>query len=290
MDTKKYEAFLCAVETGSFTAAAEKLHFTPAGISHMVDALEQSLGLVLLNRGKHGVTLTNSGEMCIEQIRSIVRAETLLLEHTAQILGLFKGTVTVGAYYSVSSHLLPRVFRRFLEDYPDVHIELREGGHNVLDRWMSESELDFCIYSFDSELGYEWHPLCRDEMVVAVPEDHPFAGLQGISLEQCRNEKWIIPAMGNDYDLVRVFGSRLSELKVRFTTVENYSTIAMVEQGLGISLMNRLITRGLDFRVRYIPLDPAEYITFGIAVPSLKNASPAARMMIRYIREMLSES
>ena len=289
METKKYEAFLCSVETGSFTAAAEKMHFTPAGISHMVDSLEESLGLVLLNRGKYGVSLTHSGRLCIDQIRNIVRSEQLLKEHAARILGLLKGKVTVGAYYSVASHWLPAVFRSFLEDYPDVQIELKEGGHQLLEKWMSESQVDFCIYTRDPSSVLEWYPLKSDELVIAVPESHPFAKLDEVTLEMCEKEKWIIPAAGRDYDVTDVLGSRIRKFDIQFTTIENYSAIAMVEQGLGISMMNRLITRGLDFKVSYISLKPRQYVQFGIAVPSLKTASPAAGMLISYIRRMLAE-
>ena len=287
MDIKKYEAFLCAVDTGSFTAAAEKMHFTPAGISHMADSVEESLGLVLLNRGKHGVTLTHSGELCIDRIRQIVRAEQQLQEHAAEILGLVKGKVTVGAYYSVASHWLPPVFRRFLDDYPDVEIELKEGGHQLLESRIAASEVDFCIYTEDRSSGLEWYPLCDDELLIAVPSSHPFADLKEVSLNMCKKEQWIMPASGQDYDVLEALGPELSDFHIRFTTIENYSALAMVEQGLGISMMNRLITTGLDIRVRYIPLKPRKFIHFGIAVPSMKSASPAARMLISYIREML---
>ena len=78
MDITKYEAFLYAADLGSFSAAAEKLSYTPAGISHMVENIEQSLDITLFNRHSSGVSLTENGRELLPHIRAIVRDEQLL--------------------------------------------------------------------------------------------------------------------------------------------------------------------------------------------------------------------
>ena len=117
-----------------------------------------------------------------------------------------------------------------------------------------------------------------------LPE-HPLADAQSISLEDCLNEDFIMPANGKDHDVETLFGKRFRELKIRYKTLENYSALAMVEKGMGISVMNRLITRRLDFRVKYIPFHPQRFLHFGILIPSINLASPAAKKMIEYIKK-----
>lgn len=283
LDIKKYEALLAAVDLGSFSAAAEALQYTPSGISNMVDSVEAALGFPLLRRGRFGVTLTEYGNEVIGEIRSLVKQEQSLLQHAADLSGLMTGMVTVGAYYSISSHWLPSIFRDFLQDFPGINVHLQEGGRQLLSRWMLEKELDFCLYSFDPEDTCDWIPLREDPMVVVVPMGHPFAQRESVTLEECRDQPFIMTAQGRDHDIISLLKQSDVDVNVRFSTLENYSALALVESGLGISIMNQLITRGLDRRVKYIPLSPPRSISLGIAVPSMETLSPAARKLIEYI-------
>ena len=64
MDLLKCRALVRAIELGSFSAAAAEMGYTPSGISHMAAAVEDELGVVLLRRGRSGVSLSPPGEMC----------------------------------------------------------------------------------------------------------------------------------------------------------------------------------------------------------------------------------
>lgn len=287
MDVKKYEALLYSLDLGSFSAAAEALRYTPAGISRMVDAVEASLGFAVLKRSFTGVCLTPSGEKIINEIRSIVKNEHMLCQHASELNGLVSGDITVGAYYSIATHWLPEVFIKFLHDYPNINIKLREGGHQLLNTWMSESDIDFCMYSFDPNIECKWFPLQKDRMAAVVAENHPFAKRKSVTLDECCKEPFIMPASGSDFDIMSILKQRTDKLNIRFSTVENYSALAMVESGLGISIMNELITKGLTRRIALVPLDPPQTISLGIAAPSMQAVSPAARKLIEYIKNTL---
>ena len=75
--------------------------------------------------------------------------------------------------------------------------------------------------------------------------------------------------------------------KITFSTLENFAALALIEQGMGMSIMNDLITRNYQCNVVKLPLDPPQYITLGIAVPSLENASPAVRRFVDFAVEKL---
>ena len=77
MDTKKLDAFLLAVERGSLTAAASEMGYTQSGLTNMMNALENELGLKLLTRNKSGVGLTAEGQAL--QVASALVGETLLM-------------------------------------------------------------------------------------------------------------------------------------------------------------------------------------------------------------------
>ena len=75
-----------------------------------------------------------------------------------------------------------------------------------------------------------------------------------------------------------------------FSTVENYAVLSMIENGLGMSVMNRLVTRKWDCDVAMLPLDPPEKLTLGIAVPAFDQAPPAVRRFVEYAVKQLSQA
>ena len=79
-------------------------------------------------------------------------------------------------------------------------------------------------------------------------------------------------------------------INIGFRTHENFSAIAMIERGLGMSIMNKLITEKFDFDVVKIPVDPPQHITFGIAMHSLENSPPAVRKFVSYSTQMLTKA
>ena len=66
MDLKKCEVFVRAIDTGSFSKAAEQSGYTPSGVAHMMNALEDEIGFPLLVRGHRGVTATENGQSCYQ--------------------------------------------------------------------------------------------------------------------------------------------------------------------------------------------------------------------------------
>ena len=84
MSLKKYRALLEAVDSGSLTRAAENLHYTQPGISHMILSLEEEFGFSLLSRGKSGVTPTAEAEKLLVWMRQIVNGEDKLRETVQQ--------------------------------------------------------------------------------------------------------------------------------------------------------------------------------------------------------------
>lgn len=85
MDTEKCRAFLAVLEAGNLSTAAERLGYTPSGMSRLIDAMERESGLTLLRRGRGGVELTRSGEELLPCIRRMAE-EGQRYEQTVQAL------------------------------------------------------------------------------------------------------------------------------------------------------------------------------------------------------------
>lgn len=98
-----------------------------------------------------------------------------------------------------------------------------------------------------------------------------------------------MPALGKDDDVAGLLKKADLTPQICFSTLEDYAALAMTECGLGMSVMNELVTKGRQNSVVLLPLDPPQSITLGIAVPSIKAASPAVRKFIAYAMRILKE-
>ena len=289
METARCRAFLAAAETGSFSKAAEALSYTPSGVNQLVTALEKELGFPVFRRNTKGVTLTENGEMLLPAVREFLRQEDRIFELSAEMNGLLIGSVTIAAYSSIATHWLPAVISAFQQDYPQIRIRLMEGIWQEVSKWLDDRAADIGFLSYQEGMPYEWIPLAEDPMLALLPKDHPLAGAEAYPLKECANDRFIMPALGCDDDVTALFAKNGIVPNVQFTTLESFSVMSMVEQGLGMSVMNQLITEKRICDVAKLPIDPPSQITLGIALHSKADISPAVRMFLKYAVRMLTK-
>ena len=127
----------------------------------MINALEEEVGFPLFIRTKKGVSPTENGKAMIPAFREIVRAHNHALEIGADIRGILSGALTIGSYYSVSAMWLPPILKRFRQLYPNVRIDMKEGGNREMTQWLNEMSVDCCFFCralFRNSLRLDFHP------------------------------------------------------------------------------------------------------------------------------------
>jgi len=287
MDLIKCQALLQAVSSGSLSLAADKLGYTPSGIARMINALEAEIGFPLLIRSSQGVSLTENGSEILPMLREIVHWNEQIQQKSAALRGLATGHLTIGTYYSIAACWLPQIIRNFQSAWPGIQIDLCEGGNIALTKQLDEHELDCCFFSEYDGHG-DWISLQRDELVAWLPAEHPLAQAASFPLQALNDTPFIQPLPGQNTDLERMLAANGLKPQIRFTTSDNYTAYSMVAAGLGISLNNALMTRDWHGPVATLPFDPPQYITLGIAVPSLAQASPALKKFIACAKSSIS--
>ena len=289
METARCRAFLAAAETGSFSKAAEALSYTPSGVNQLVTALEKELGFPVFRRNTKGVTLTENGELLLPTVREFLRQEDRIFELSAEMNGLLIGSVTIASYSSIATHWLPAVIRAFQQDYPQIRIKLMEGIWQEVSKWLDDRAADIGFFSYQEGMPYDFIPLAEDPMLALLPKDHPLAQAETYPLENCKYDSFIMPALGCDDDVEALFAKNGIEPNVQFTTLESLSVMSMVEQGLGMSVMNKLITEKRICDIVMLPIDPPSQITLGVAMNSKADVSPAVKMFLKYAVRMLTK-
>lgn len=280
MESARCKAFLAAAELGSLSKAAEKLNYTASGVSQLISALENEFGFPLLRRTSKGVFLTLEGEQMLPAVRAFLQQENRIYELAANINGLDIGEITIAAYSSIATHWLPKVIADFKKKYPNIHINLREGVRQEVLQYMDEGKADIGLLSDGDDIKYDWIPLAEDPMIAVLPKDHTFANADKFPLSQCVNERFIMPALGKDEDVVKMLSRYSITPEIVYSTNESFSAWAMVENGLGMSITNELLMHGWKCDVAKVPIYPPEKITLGMIIPSLKHASPAVKRFV----------
>ncbi len=289
METSRYRAFIHAVDKGSLSQAAKDLGYTPSGVSQLIGALERDLGFAVLERTAQGVSPTTHGASILPAARALIAEEDRLLQMGSEIKGLATGRVTIGSYSSVATHWLPHVIKQFHEEYPAIEIRVMEGIHQEITTWLDSKEVDVGFISYDATMSYDWIPLAHDPMVAILPSDHPLTRFESVPLQSCNGEPFIMPGKGQDIDTASLLERNDVHPHIVYETIENAAMYAMVEQGMGMSITNKLATHRFNFNIEQRPVDPPQSILFGIALPSLKTASPALRHFLSYATQELQE-
>ena len=284
MDTEKCAALLCALEEGTLARAADRLGYTPSGISRMIAALEEDVGFPLLYRGRSGVSATGECEALLPALRQMVYQAESCRQTAAALRGLEQGSITVGANYRFYARQLAQLMARFREKHPGIAFQTIEGTSTTLVTALQEHRADLCIIS-RREGPHQWLPLRQDQMMVMLSPQHPLAA-DAVPIRRLETESYIEIYPGRETDNSRILAENGVCTGNRFAGVEDdFSAMAMVEAGLGIALVNALIAGTLNGNVVFRPLDPPQYVEVGIATPPSEIMSPAARRFLNFVRE-----
>ena len=244
VESKKLEALLMAVDLGSFTKAAEVLGYTQSGLTHMMNSLEREIGFPLLDRGRHGVRLTEEGERIAPAIREFLQANANLDNMIAQVSTTRNETIRVAAYASIAMHWLPTIIQQFRTECPNVDVDIRmadnvEAPYELL----SQGKMDI-VFASRQELGaYDWVHLRDDPMFAVLPKDYDLGGRESFSLSEFEGREFIMPWQGFDKDIMRILNREGVRPDIRPTAVDDATVVSMVEHGLGISMMTDLTLR-----------------------------------------------
>ena len=290
MNIGKYETLMAVVEYGSLTRAAQSLGCTQSAVSHSIESLEQELGFALLKRGRAGVRLTGEGERLIPAVRNLLNSAEQLAQTAASIRGLESGTVRIGSFTSVAVHWLPPVLKEFQKDYPRVEFKLLNGDYHDVEQWLMAGSIDIGCVNVPSTVDCECIPLMEDRLMAILPRHSRFESYPRFPLVECETEPFISLLESSDHDARRALEAAGVKPNVRFYTKDDYAIIAMVEQGLGISIMPELLLKGRHDDIQMLPLVPEAKRTIGIAIAAGDKAGPATRRFADYVVRYVTEN
>ena len=290
MDISKWEVFLKVADVLNVTAAAEQLHLSQSGVSYILKCLEQETGFPLFVRHKQGVALSAPAEELLPVIRGFLGEKEKIGQIISGINGLARGTLRIATYQSTGITWLPEILRQFKKDFPQIEIDIREGGDEAIESALSGRRVDLAFSSLRERPDCEWIGLADDHLKAVLPTKHKYADLERVPLALFEDEPFISSINAYEYDMNHVLRShRIKPRNIVCRSTEAFAVMAMVRKGLGVSLLfDRVIQAGGAYDLAIKDTGPAVSHRLGIALASRERASPAAKMFIEYAEDIVS--
>ena len=252
MDTKQLAALVAVVDRSSFSQAAEQLGVTQPAVSLAIRSLEKRLGCQLIDRSGRVVEPTEAGHIAYRHAQRILGAERDLLLSLEDEGGGLHGQLVVGASTGPGERILPGLLGGFHREHPEVLVSLRvDDTDTIVDRVL-DRQLEIGIVGAErAHRSLVFEPFLRDEVLLVVPVDHPFAGRE-IDVSELVREPLVVQQEGAGVRTVverdlRAHGVRARDLNIVAELGLQESAKSAVEAGLGVTFLSRLaVERELD--------------------------------------------
>lgn len=257
MTLQQLAYFLAVAETRHFTRAAERARVAQPSLSKQIHSLEAELGAPLFNRVRGNVTLTPAGEALLPVAKRILSdVDTARLE-VAELVGLRRGRIRLGATPSVCVGVLADVLRTFHDAYPGVRLVVEEGGSRDLTAALLGGELDLALVivppqGIDPALTST--PILREHLVVASAADAtPLPA--AVPLDHLRDRPMVMFRVGYDLRETTLQACRAAGFEPLFAVEggEMDAVLRFVEAGLGLAIVPSLVLPGRPW-LRATPL------------------------------------
>lgn len=192
------EYLLAVANCGSFSLAAEHCFVTQPSLSMQVKALEEELGVILLDRSKKPVIPTEAGEVVLEQARETIKAYNYIREAVASLKGETSGKLRLGVIPTIAPYLLHKFIPTFVRNYPKVELEISEMVTSDIVEALKHDRLDAALVASGTcGEGIQEQELFNDRFYAYVSPENPLYERQNIRIEDIDLRDLVILSSGN---------------------------------------------------------------------------------------------
>ncbi|GHJ35634.1 LysR family transcriptional regulator [Streptomyces sp. TS71-3] len=279
---------------GTVAAAAQACALTPSAVSQQLALLEREARTPLFIRDGRRLLLTDAAQVLVTHAEIILtqleraRAEVSALAHKVQ------GTLRLAAFPSAASALAAPAIAACQAYHPDLNVVLseQEPGPSLVDLRMRRLDIAL-VYEYNllprlPHSGVELEPMLQEPVMLALPRTHPRAGAEGpYSLEALRDERWIAPRRDDSLRTVLERACESAGFRPRLDYIsDDYSVVlALVQSGLGVSLVPRLVVEQLAADVTLRPVENLSLTrTVSIATRAGGGADPVVNALVLALR------
>jgi DNA-binding transcriptional LysR family regulator len=261
LDLRRLQVLAAVVDTGSVTAAATRLGYTPSSVSQQLSVLERETGVPLIEKNGRGIRPTEAGVLLAEHAEGVLRAVSAAETAMTDLREGRSGRVRVMSFTSAGDTLLPTAVARLRRTRPGLHVATTVGETDVAYEMLRSHQIELAVVLEPFGLGDEPHDdllrvhLLDDPYRAMLPAGHPLTESDTVELTDLAGEDWVAALGGNGFcrddtvDLCRRAGftPRFVAHAVEFPAAQAY-----VAAGIGVGLVPMLalgtVHRGVEIR------------------------------------------
>ncbi len=251
MTITQLQYVLAVAEYRNFTLAAEKSFVTQPTLSMQVQKLEDELDVLIFDRSKKPISVTEVGQKIIDQAKNIVAEAERIRDIVDQDKGFIGGDYTLGIIPTVMPTLLPMFLNTFIKKYPKVNLIIKEQSTDTLIRNILDGHLDAGIAATPLEIEFiKERPLYYEPFVGYVPRNHRLASKETLNTEDLDVSDILLLQDGHCFrdGVINLCKSPRNVQEERFK-IESGSfetLVSLAEEGMGMTLLPYLNTLELD--------------------------------------------
>jgi len=257
MNVQRLNIVLEALRCGSLNKAAEELGYTQSGLTYAINSLESELGVPVVIRDAYGIRLSPEGQVLLPLMKDMIKCEEKILEKAGELLKQKGNVLNIAAYPSMSTSVLPGILSEFNKAWPDIKVNVNVCSRDVMVQNMQEG---LCDFGFGGEIylpSCEWLPLFDEPEYAVLPVDFPTDGMTEFPMEEFSRHPFALPVYwAEEQQIVDQIEEYKIEPQFVVTAFDNAPIIAMVEQGLALTVMPKL-TMVPGAKVKTLPVTPA---------------------------------
>lgn len=249
MEDHKLKVFCTVAETRSFSKTSEIIHLTQPAVSLQIQALEEIYETKLFDRSSSTVSLTPAGEILYKYAKEILALYATAEKVIGKLIGLVKGSITIGAGSNIGNYLLPSVITDFKNTNPKIKIHLQVGNTKRVVELLNSGTIDLGLVEGDVvRQKMIVKKLISDELLVIVPPHHPWAKKKEIPIIDLTKESFIFREAGSGTrqiieKILARHGITPHDMKISVVLGSTEAIKDAVENGLGISIISRWAAR-----------------------------------------------
>jgi DNA-binding transcriptional LysR family regulator len=239
-DLTDLRLYLHILDTGNITAGAARSHLSLAAASARIRAMEASLGVDFLQRGRRGVTPTPAGKALARHARVLLQHAERMQQDLAEYANGVKGQVRLLCNTTAITEYLPELLADFLRDHPNLDIDLQELPSARITHALRQGAADLGIVSdaVDTE-GLQTRPFRDDPLVLIMAPDHPLVSASSVSFTDTLHHDYVTLS-ANSALAVYLEEQALhcgSRMQIRIRADGFDGVMRMVSRGAGLAIV-----------------------------------------------------
>jgi DNA-binding transcriptional LysR family regulator len=257
-ELRQLRSFVAVAETGTFTAAAARLHIAQQSLSQQMLQLERQLGADLFVRSSRGVTLTPVGDVLLREARPLLARAERAAQAVARAAAGEPDELRVGFLASVANYLMPAVVRAFRQRHPTIALTTEDVTIAALVSRLRDGTLDAGLSRQPLVDDLVVEVVLREPVAAVLPQSHPLASRTEITLAELADDPWVLTPRSSWAPWHRQYDEEYARAGFRPRVVQRadspQSLLALVAAGVGVTRLP-LSSRSLrDTGVAFVPL------------------------------------